>query len=287
MTFSNHDPSLRKSLLSMGKAPLLTKSENIQLAITYKASPQSPEGLAAKQKMILANLRLIASIAKKYPNKGELIDRLQDGYFGLLTAIEKYDPSMGFAFSTYAYQWIRRSIHTGHEKAGEAVRLPRYQIENLNKMRSIQHDFEVEHHRQPTNAELPALLDISPHTFKLLLEAAKFGKGQVLSTSVLIGKDRIDSLESLLPDQDVDVATDVENHDRAEVINQLLDKALTPRQLQVIEFSYGLNGKPSMAAVDIAKVLGLSRERIRQVREQCLRIIRKNPRLRETFRSML
>jgi RNA polymerase nonessential primary-like sigma factor len=284
---NNHDPSLRKSLLSMGMAPLLKKGEDIQLAITYKASPQSPEGLAAKEKMILANLRLIASIAKKYPSKGELVDRLQDGFFGLLTAIEKYDPSMGFAFSTYAYQWIRQSIHTGHEKAGEAVRLPRYQIENLNKMRSIQHNFEAEHYRQPTNTELPALLDISPNTFKLLLEAAKFSRGRVLSTSMLVGEGKTDTLESLLPNQGIDVANDVENQDRAEVINQLLDKALTPRQLQVIEFSYGLNGKPSMAAVDIAKVLGLSRERIRQVREQCFRIIRKNPRLRETFRSLL
>jgi RNA polymerase nonessential primary-like sigma factor len=284
---NNHDSSLRKSLLSMGKAPLLKKGQDIQLAITYKASPQSPDGLAAKQKMILANLRLIASIAKKYPNKGELIDRLQDGYFGLLTAIEKYDPSMGFAFSTYAYQWIRQSINTGYEKAGEAVRLPRYQIENLNKMRSIQHLFEIEHHRQPTNAELPALLNTSPQTFNLLLEAAKFSKGRVLSTSMLVGEDKTDSLESLLPDQGIDVSTDVENHDRAEVINQLLDKILTPRQWQVIELSYGLNGKPSMAAADIARVLGLSRERIRQVREQCFRIIRKNPRLRETFRSLL
>jgi RNA polymerase nonessential primary-like sigma factor len=284
---NNHDPSLRKSLLSMGKAPLLKKGEDIHLAIAYKASPQSPEGLAAKQKMILANLRLIASVAKKYPNKGELIDRLQDGYFGLLIAVEKYDPSMGFAFSTYAYQWIRQSIHAGHEKAGEAVRLPRYQIEALNKMRSIQHDFEVECHRQPTNAELPALLDISPHTFKLLLEAAKFSKGQVLSTSMLVGRSRTDSLESLLPDQGIDVSTDVENHDRAEVINQLLREFLTPRQRRLIELSYGLNGEPSMAAVDIARVLGLSRERVRQIREQCFGIIRKNPQLRETFRSML
>jgi RNA polymerase nonessential primary-like sigma factor len=284
---NNHDPSLRKSLLSMGEAPLLRKGEDVQLAITYRASPQSPEGLAAKQKMILANLRLIVSVAKKYPNKGELIDRLQDGYFGLLTAVEKYDPSMGFAFSTYAYQWIRQSIFTGHEKAGEAVRLPRYQIENLSRMRSIQHLFEIEHHRQPTDTELAALLDISPCSFKLLLEAAKFVKGRVLSTSMLVGEDKTDDLESLLPDRGIDVSIDAENQDRTEVINQLLGEALTHRQLQVLGLSYGLNGEPSMAAADIARALGLSRERIRQIREQCFEIIRKNPQLRETFRSLL
>jgi DNA-directed RNA polymerase sigma subunit (sigma70/sigma32) len=102
-----------------------------------------------------------------------------------------------------------------------------------------------------------------------------------------VGKGKMDSLESLLPDRGIDVSIDVENLDRAEAISQLLGKALTHRQLQVLELSYGLNGKPSMTAADIARVLGLSRERIRQIREQCFRIIRKNPRLRETFRSML
>jgi RNA polymerase sigma factor (sigma-70 family) len=285
MNSFNHDALLRSCLQDLGKVPLLKKGEDIELAQIYQANPTSPEGVAAKEKLIAANLRLLVFVAKKHPHRGELLDRIQDGAIGLMVAAEKYDPSKGFNFTTYAYQWIRQSICRADDKTGRMVRLPNHQIDKLHQIRGLCAKSIELTGAKPSLDELAQKMDCTIEQLIFTLESAQFEKGRVISTSLMVGESREDELIDLLADSSIDIAQQVENRNQTELVAEIL-ATLTPTQEKVIRRLFGIDCA-SANAREIGDELNLSRERIRQIKNQVFQKIKKNPKTRELARSLL
>lgn len=278
------DQSVRQSLASLGGTPLLKKGEDIELAKIYQKDPQSPEGITAKNKLISANLRLVAYVAKQHPHRGELADRIQDGVIGLIRAAEQYDPGLGNAFTTYAFHWIRQQIIWSDEVSGNVVRLPAYQAANVKKIRQAYCALALEG-RSPNLDQISEITGITSKSLPLAIEATKFIKGQIFSTSVLVGLLKNETLESLLPDPGVAIEAVAEAADRAAKITELLDN-FSSRQQQIIRQLYGLDCE-ILKPGEIASALGISSNRVCQIRKSVFKTIRNTPRLNDFARSLL
>ncbi|WP_436763249.1 RNA polymerase sigma factor [Streptosporangium sp. V21-05] len=285
--------SVHTYLKSIGRRTLLTAAQEVELAKRIEAGLYAEskleaepglsaiarddlewiaeDGRRAKDHMLEANLRLVVSVAKKYTDRGmALLDVVQEGNLGLIRAVEKFDYTKGYKFSTYAMWWIRQAIQRGFADSARTIRLPVHVLEMLSKLSRVERDMHQRLGREPTPEELGAELDKTPDQIEELLRTSR----QPISLNATIGEDGETTIGDLIEDVDSPEASEV-------VDRQLLGEQLrgvlgnlSPREAKIMALRFGLvDGKPHTLD-EIGKYLGLTRERIRQLEKESLSKLR-------------
>ncbi|MEB3211069.1 MAG: sigma-70 family RNA polymerase sigma factor [Leptolyngbyaceae bacterium] len=275
--------TIREYLQAIGKHQLLSHSEEIDLAQqvqSWLACGSScsvdvkRKGLKAKKRLIESNLRLVVSIAKKYTNRGmELLDLIQEGTIGLDRAVEKFDPTKGFKFSTYATWWIRQAITRSLSQHARTIRLPVHIVEKLNKIKRCRSELTQELGRVPTLDELAVAVEMTPEKIRRLLQQAT----HCTSLDTLVGKAEDTRLLDLIAD--VNSLQQVELREiRDQLTTIFATSNLTDRERACVELRFGLDrGKPRSldeVAKTLAPMIGrahISRERVRQIQSKAMR----------------
>jgi RNA polymerase primary sigma factor len=285
--------SVHTYLKSIGRRNLLTAAEEVELAKRIEAGLfaehklETESGLAkryradlelvaedgrrAKAHMLEANLRLVVSVAKKYSDRGlSLLDVVQEGNLGLIRAVEKFDYTKGYKFSTYAMWWIRQAIQRGFADSARTIRLPVHVLEMLSKLSRVERDMHQRLGREPTPEELAVELDRTPDQIEELLRTSR----QPISLDSTIGEDGETSIGDLIEDVDAPEASElVDRQLMAEQLRSALD-ALTPREATIMAMRFGLYDGNPHTLDEIGRALGLTRERIRQLEKQSLSKLR-------------
>jgi RNA polymerase primary sigma factor len=285
--------SVHTYLKSIGRRNLLTAAEEVELAKRIEAGLfaehklETESGLAkryradlelvaedgrrAKAHMLEANLRLVVSVAKKYSDRGlSLLDVVQEGNLGLIRAVEKFDYTKGYKFSTYAMWWIRQAIQRGFADSARTIRLPVHVLEMLSKLSRVERDMHQRLGREPTPEELAVELDRTPDQIEELLRTSR----QPISLDSTIGEDGETSIGDLIEDVDAPEASElVDRQLMADQLRHALD-ALTPREATIMSMRFGLYDGNPHTLDEIGKALGLTRERIRQLEKQSLSKLR-------------
>jgi RNA polymerase primary sigma factor len=285
--------SVHTYLKSIGRRSLLTAEEEVELAkrieaglfAEYKLETErklsaqgradleavAEDGRRAKAHMLEANLRLVVSVAKKYSDRGlSLLDVVQEGNLGLIRAVEKFDYTKGYKFSTYAMWWIRQAIQRGFADSARTIRLPVHVLEMLSKLSRVERDMHQRLGREPTPEELAVELDRTPDQIEELLRTSR----QPISLDSTIGEDGETSIGDLIEDVDAPQAAElVDRQLMAEQLRHALD-ALTPREATIMSMRFGLYDGNPHTLDEIGKALGLTRERIRQLEKQSLSKLR-------------
>jgi RNA polymerase primary sigma factor len=285
--------SVHTYLKSIGRTSLLTAEQEVDLAKRIEAglfaehkldtapdlTPQlrrdlelvAEDGRRAKSHMLEANLRLVVSVAKKYSDRGlSLLDVVQEGNLGLIRAVEKFDYTKGYKFSTYAMWWIRQAIQRGFADSARTIRLPVHVLEMLSKLSRVERDMHQKLGREPTPEELAVELDRTPDQIEELLRTSR----QPISLDSTIGEDGETSIGDLIEDVDAPEASElVDRQLMAEQLRSALD-ALTPREATIMAMRFGLYDGNPHTLDEIGRALGLTRERIRQLEKQSLSKLR-------------
>jgi len=285
--------SVHTYLKSIGRTSLLTAEQEVDLAKRIEAGlfaehkldtepdlsedfrrdleAVAEDGRRAKSHMLEANLRLVVSVAKKYTDRGlSLLDVVQEGNLGLIRAVEKFDYSKGYKFSTYAMWWIRQAIQRGFADSARTIRLPVHVLEMLSKLSRVERDMHQRLGREPTPEELAVELDRTPDQIEELLRTSR----QPISLDSTIGEDGETSIGDLIEDTDAPEASEmVDRQLMAEQLRSALD-ALTPREATIMSMRFGLYDGNPHTLDEIGRALGLTRERIRQLEKQSLSKLR-------------
>ena len=261
--------SVKMYLREIGQYDLLSREEEIKLAEAAANGSQK-----AKDDLVNHNLRLVVSIAKRYMGRGlTLLDLIQEGNMGLIKAVDKYDVSKGFKFSTYATYWIKQAISRAVMDQARNIRIPVHIIELMSNIKKVERDFQQAHGREPKEAEVAAVLDIE---VKKVKEAYTWMK-DTTSLDIMVGDDEDTTVGSFIEDESVVPAfVAIEENDRTTAIRNILD-TLNDREKMVIVRRFGIGLDRAETLDEIGKELGLSRERIRQIEAAALRKLR-NPR---------
>ena len=264
--------SLDKYLQEIGREELITVEEEVELAQRIKKGDQE-----ALDKLTRANLRFVVSVAKQYRNQGiSLPDLINEGNLGLIKAAEKFDETRGFKFISYAVWWIRQSILQALAEQSRIVRLPLNQVGSLNKINKALSKFEQENERQPSNEELSEMIDVPKDKISDTLRVS--GRHVSVDAPFVEGEDN--SLLDVLPNDDSPMA------DRGlvnESLNTEIERALstlTDREREIVKSFFGI-GCQEMTLEEIGERFGLTRERVRQIKEKAIR------RLKSPSRSKL
>lgn len=263
------DDSVRLYLREIGKIPLLNAEEEIKLAKRVKRGDKR-----AKDAMAEANMRLVVSIAKRYVGRGlDLLDLIQEGNTGLLRAVEKFDPTKGFKFSTYATWWIRQAITRAIADQARTIRIPVHMVETINKLLRNQRRMTQELGREPTNEELAKEMEMEVEKVDHIMKI----KQDISSLDAPVRDDEEDSkLGDFIEDEESDTPEESATQQLLkEHVNEMLD-ILTPREQKILRMRFGLDDGRTHTLEEVGQEFGVTRERIRQIEAKALTKLRKN-----------
>lgn len=261
--------ALDKYLVEIGRAPLISIEEEIELA--QKIKKGGPEAERAKERLVTANLRFVVSVAKQYQHQGlTLTDLIDEGNIGLIKAAQKFDETRGFKFISYAVWWIRQSILQAIAEQSRIVRLPLNQVGSLNKINHEINKFEQENQRQPSVSELAEVTQIDEEKIGQSLMA----DGHHLSIDAPFQDGEDNCMLDIMPSSD-DSRSDkhVDHESMAMELKNVLSKVLKEREIIIIRECYGIDCQEK-GLEEIGDQLGLTRERVRQIREKSITKLR-------------
>ncbi len=265
MRRGTQDSTIRDYLHEIGRYTLLTREEEQAVARRIVKGDE-----AAKEQMILCNLRLVASIAKEYSGRGlDLMDLIEEGNLGLLHAVEKFDPERGFRLSTYATWWIRRAIRRAVNSSARTIRIPTYMIEIVAKAKQAQARLRSELGREPTIEETTAALELSGTRAMLLQRVLTAETTSIYDGPTAPGQSDL-TLAAILRDRDEE-PPDEEVFDEIalEALAELLG-TIDEREAHVLELRFGLDHDGPKTLREVGKLIGLSRERVRQIEKRAI-----------------
>ena len=264
-TVNINDP-VRLYLKEIGKVPLLTAEEELDLAMRMEAGD-----VEAKKKLAEANLRLVVSIAKRYVGRGmSLLDLIQEGNLGLIKAVEKFDYKKGFKFSTYATWWIRQAITRAIADQARTIRIPVHMVETINKLIRVSRQLLQELGREPTPAEIGKEMGFSEEKVR---EIQKISQDPV-SLETPIGEEEDSHLGDFIPDEDAPAPAEAASYTLLkEQLSEVLG-TLTEREEKVLRLRFGLDDGRTRTLEEVGKEFNVTRERIRQIEAKALRKLR-------------
>lgn len=260
------DDPVRMYLKEIGRVPLLTAEDEIELAMRMEAGDEG-----AKRRLAEANLRLVVSIAKRYVGRGMLfLDLIQEGNLGLIKAVEKFDHRKGFKFSTYATWWIRQAITRAIADQARTIRIPVHMVETINKLIRVSRQLLQELGREPSPEEIAKVMEIPVERVREIMKIAQ----EPVSLETPIGEEEDSHLGDFIPDEDALAPSDAASFILLkEQLEEVLE-TLTPREEKVLRLRFGLDDGRTRTLEEVGQEFGVTRERIRQIEAKALRKLR-------------
>ncbi len=260
------DDPVKVYLKEIGRVPLLKADEEIELAERMADGDE-----AARKRLSEANLRLVVSIAKRYVGRGmQFLDLIQEGNLGLIKAVEKFDHTKGFKFSTYATWWIRQAITRAIADQARTIRIPVHMVETINKVKKVNSLLLHQNGREPSSEQIAKELDMPVEKVREIMRVAQ----EPVSLETPIGEEEDSHLGDFIPDDDAPAPSDVASHTLLK--EQLKDvlSTLTYREETVLKLRFGLDDGRSRTLEEVGKEFDVTRERIRQIEAKALRKLR-------------
>jgi len=272
------DDPVRMYLKEIGKVPLLSADEEIQLARRLESGDEE-----AKHRLAEANLRLVVSIAKRYVGRGMLfLDLIQEGNLGLIKAVEKFDYRKGFKFSTYATWWIRQAITRAIADQARTIRIPVHMVETINKLIRVSRQLLQEYGREPTPEEIAVEMGISEDKVREIIKIAQ----EPVSLETPIGEEEDSHLGDFIPDDDAPAPAEAAAFTLLKEQLMSVLSTLTPREEKVLKLRFGLEDGRARTLEEVGKYFKVTRERIRQIEAKALRKLRHPSRSRKLKDSL-
>ncbi|WP_084659122.1 MULTISPECIES: RNA polymerase sigma factor RpoD [Thermogemmatispora] len=283
------DDPVRMYLREIGRVPLLTAEEEVRLARLMergKAEAAKPnpnrriieEGEEAQRRLTEANLRLVVSVAKKYIGRGmSLLDLIQEGNIGLIRAVEKFDYTKGYKFSTYATWWIRQAITRAIADQARTIRIPVHMVETINRLIRISRRLLQDLGREPTSEEIAEQMDISPEKVREIIKVSQ----EPVSLETPIGEEEDSHLGDFIEDHTALAPADAASHQLLKEQVEDVLASLTERERKVLQLRFGLDDGRSRTLEEVGKEFHVTRERIRQIEAKALRKLRHPSRSRK------